>query len=613
MNFSLPRVALRWRLWLAVLGVLGIGLTVTAIATIALAREARLQDAARFDRLVRDTKQLIETRAERYEAGLLALREFFDVRDVVTPAEWNLQMDRFAPTINFPGLVEVGCGIYLGNAEWRLEPPEWIMSRDPGRKPSSSGEEPRRNWLPIIHSFHAPGRPPIPYGTELYPDDWKEDVPQRAIKSDSPNLSRKKRLPRGGGQPESSGFTMYLPLYAGIQELAKHWAAGPPQEHNFKVAVRESMFRGLIFASFSADELFDSVFGKEPKAVEFELFAWKEPKREHWLNDRSGVMRFGDPSHRPYKSRVDGMRWYGEAWSIYFYTTPVFIAQSLRYRPWLAAGFGVPVSLLLAGITLAQARGRAKAEHLSESLRQSEARLQIALKERERMSRDLHDGTIQSLYAIGLGLGQLRRSLGNALEKERLEANLVELDHVVSELRGYLVVLDPGVSPAQSAAAALSELVERLRQTAATELHFTADPGVGDGWPPAAVLDVLLAAREGVSNALRHGHATVVELSLQRASGGEVLFAITDNGKGFEPSAARPSEGHGLANLERRARAWHGWLCIESRPGGPTRLTLTLFPFGGQLLSTLPPNGHDPKREFEPGHARTNDEPKANS
>jgi hypothetical protein len=46
------------------------------------------------------------------------------------------------------------------------------------------------------------------------------------------------------------------------------------------------------------------------------------------------------------------------------------------------------------------------------------------------------------------------------------------------------------------------------------ELRFTSDPGVGDGWPPAAVLDVLQAAREGVSNALRQGQAPQVDLAL---------------------------------------------------------------------------------------------------
>jgi signal transduction histidine kinase len=150
---------------------------------------------------------------------------------------------------------------------------------------------------------------------------------------------------------------------------------------------------------------------------------------------------------------------------------------------------------------------------------------------------------------------------------------------VIAELRSYLVVLDPGVSPAQSAATALTQLVTRLRQTTATELCFTAEHSAGDGWPAAAVLDVLQAAREGVSNALRHGQATQVQLALHEAAG-QVLFTIVDNGKGFNPSAVRSDEGHGLGNLERRAKAWNGSLHVESRLGGPTRLTLALLPFG---------------------------------
>lgn len=563
------------------LGVLAVGLLVTAVVTMALAREAQVQDAARFNRLVDESKQLLETRVERYEVGLAGLQEFFSARESVSTPEWEVRLSLFEAKINYPGLIGLGYAHWLDEA-WGKVPPDRAMEAAATRV----GVDRPAKWR-VLFSYHADGWPEFTYGENLMDrciEDLRNDTVPRAYKSGSPTLSPKRIVENGISRERASTFTFYFPVYD--KQLSSKLEILRSGSQGDRGHARQLHCRALVFASFDVNRLLDSIFGKAPQPVEFELFSSAKPAPEQWLNDRNRVMRFGDRNHQPYLSRLDIVPCYGTKWCVYFYTTPLFLAESSRYRAWLAASVGIPLSILFAGVTWTQARGRAKAEQSADSLRRSEGRLQVALKEREQISCDLHDGTIQSLYAIGLGLGQLRRALGGAKEQERMDASLEELDHVVAELRSYLVTLDPGVSPAQSAAAALSELVSRLRQTAATDLRFTAEDGIGNGWPPAAVLDLLQAAREGVSNALRHGQATQVDLSLRGSGNGAVLFIIEDNGKGFDPSTARRKDGHGLANLERRAQAWNGSLHVESRAGGQTRLTLTVFPLGGKATSS---------------------------
>lgn len=418
---------------------------------------------------------------------------------------------------------------------------------------------------------------------------------------------------------------IFVPVYRSLDHrepelpnpVPKHKQHLSPQQlrDELKIYGRLNGLHGLLFGGINVEAFIQHQFPLETNApvVTFALYALTNPTQrelpEQLLFDsrlrpskRAQTQTGPDPRIGNQESKIENDRAslaappvlrdvsiYGRVLRFVLEPGPAFASAMNLRTLGIAGGFGVATTLLLSGFIAYQARANRKEREISAALRASEARLQTILHERERMSRDLHDGTIQSLYAIGLGLGRLRRSLSGPAEKERLDGSLAELDHVVAELRSYLVVLDPGVSPAQSAATALSELVARLRQTTAMELHFTADPGAGDGWPPAAVLDLLQVAREGVSNALRHGQAPEVELALRQAGQGEMHFTIVDHGRGFDPSAARPNGSHGLANLERRARAWNGWLRVESRPGGPTRLTLALFPLGGQSHASAPP------------------------
>ena len=199
-------------------------------------------------------------------------------------------------------------------------------------------------------------------------------------------------------------------------------------------------------------------------------------------------------------------------------------------------------------------------------------RLQV-LEERERIGKELHDGVIQSLFAVGMSLQGLASSTTDAEVVQRLEGAVEDVDHAIRDLRNYIFGLRPGI------------LADRQLDQALTEMASEFDARTGiltvvalDG-EAASVLasragDVVQLAREALSNVSRHAEATTCRVSLLRGDGGLVL-EIDDDGRGFDIETT--TWGMGLRNLRERAESLGGMLQVESTPGEGTTVRAT-FP-----------------------------------
>ena len=199
-------------------------------------------------------------------------------------------------------------------------------------------------------------------------------------------------------------------------------------------------------------------------------------------------------------------------------------------------------------------------------------RLQV-LDERERIGRELHDGVIQSLFALGMSLQGLASSSSDTDIARRLEAAVEDVDQAIRDLRNYIFGLRPGILADRQLDQALKEL--------ATE--FGARSGVvtvvdveGEAASSLASLagEVVQLAREALSNVSRHGEATTCRVSLRRGAAGIVL-EIDDDGRGFDVDTT--TWGMGLRNLRDRAETLGGKLEIESTAGDGTTVRAT-FP-----------------------------------
>ena len=200
--------------------------------------------------------------------------------------------------------------------------------------------------------------------------------------------------------------------------------------------------------------------------------------------------------------------------------------------------------------------------------------------ERERVSRDLHDGAIQSLYLLQLTLGRCERLLrsSTAQAQEVLSQGKSGIDDLISELRRFLLREDTkphGMISFKEAHAVLQGLVRRLGSTKSVRIHLKARASGQVSLTAAQLGHLRQIAQEAMSNSLRHSHAKTLRVDLS-ASDSMVRLAVVDDGRGFEPRGAAGA-GNGLANMQARAVQLGGTLEVKSSVGQGTSVTL-VFP-----------------------------------
>jgi signal transduction histidine kinase len=204
---------------------------------------------------------------------------------------------------------------------------------------------------------------------------------------------------------------------------------------------------------------------------------------------------------------------------------------------------------------------------------QAEVQRLMVLDERERIAKELHDGVIQSLFAVGMGL-QAAAGMSNDEEIERrLESAVEEIDGAIRDLRNYIFGLRPGVLADRLLDQALRALSEDF--SARSDVVTVVDV---DGEVAAEISglasDIVQITRECLSNVDRHAQATTCRVSLRRRDRVAEL-TIDDDGAGFDATAT--GDGMGIANLRERIAGVGGTLTIESSAAEGTTVRVT-FP-----------------------------------
>jgi PAS domain S-box-containing protein len=187
--------------------------------------------------------------------------------------------------------------------------------------------------------------------------------------------------------------------------------------------------------------------------------------------------------------------------------------------------------------------------------------------DRQRIARDLHDTIIQDIFAAGMGLQALQRSMpSDDVLKQQLGDSVDHLDSVITRLRKVIFNLTHGDDPEPIDAATRRVVADSLNGSAINPT-ITVSPV---NWPlPARPQEHVLATlQEALSNVVRHARATWVEVIIEVAD--EVCrLCVTDNGIGM-PDAAATRPGFGLTNMMNRAQVLGGSCEITPREGGGT-------------------------------------------
>jgi signal transduction histidine kinase len=199
-------------------------------------------------------------------------------------------------------------------------------------------------------------------------------------------------------------------------------------------------------------------------------------------------------------------------------------------------------------------------------------RLQV-FEERERIAKELHDGVIQSLFAVGMSLQGLASSSSDPELARRLEAAVEDVDHAIRDLRNYIFGLRPGILADRQLDQALKELTTEFEARSGVVTVVDVDGEAASALASRAG-EVVQFAREALSNVSRHAEATTCRVSLRRGAEGIVL-EIDDDGRGFDVGTTTP--GMGLRNLQERVESIGGKLEIQSTPSDGTTVRAT-FP-----------------------------------
>jgi len=199
---------------------------------------------------------------------------------------------------------------------------------------------------------------------------------------------------------------------------------------------------------------------------------------------------------------------------------------------------------------------------------------QILTAERERIGRDLHDRTLQSIYAVGLLLKATRRQLQlpenvstaqSVIQAEQtLDQAITEIRQHIAELRMQPVTLNLGDG--------LRRLVHDSALQSIAEVELEIDLPTDQTLSPHQVRHLLAITGEALSNVARHAGARHVRVITQAATG-RLRLTITDDGVGIPADYVL---GYGLRNMHERTRLLGGELQIESVPRRGTRLQLAI-------------------------------------
>jgi signal transduction histidine kinase len=197
--------------------------------------------------------------------------------------------------------------------------------------------------------------------------------------------------------------------------------------------------------------------------------------------------------------------------------------------------------------------------------------------ERLRISRDLHDGIIQSIYAVSLSLEDVLELIETYRDgaTTRVDRAIDRLHTTIGDIRQFIVGLGPESDTGLDAA--LEATARELLTGSSAELtvDVRAAGRVAGRLPPEADHELVQIAREALSNVVRHSSASHARLTA-KVAGARLTLRIEDDGIGFEPGRKLDGSHFGLANLRDRVAALGGALAVESRPGNGTRIIVGL-------------------------------------
>jgi PAS domain S-box-containing protein len=197
------------------------------------------------------------------------------------------------------------------------------------------------------------------------------------------------------------------------------------------------------------------------------------------------------------------------------------------------------------------------------------------MRDRERIGRELHDGVIQALFALGLSLQGVAELAGEGGHvRRRLEDSVAQIDTVIRDLRNYVFQLRPDALSVHGFEGALRGITEEFERESGIPARVDLELQREQPALSTHAGDLLQLVREALSNVARHAGARTCRVRLE-GTARRLVLEVVDDGCGFDADRS-PAQGWGLRNLRERATAIGGRLEITSAPGRGTAVRLTV-------------------------------------
>jgi len=218
--------------------------------------------------------------------------------------------------------------------------------------------------------------------------------------------------------------------------------------------------------------------------------------------------------------------------------------------------------------TVIEQRNRAERRYRSEATERLRAgKRKLLSLERERMTREMHDGLGGQLVSI---LAMVERGL--TVPSDIAEA----LRRAIDDIRIIIDSLDPATTDLNTSLGKLRARLEPLLRRNGISVTWNVDDELeADLFPPEAVLHMLRIIQEAVMHSLRHANASAiaVNVTLGRGDNRQLRISILDNGCG--PSIKSTTGGRRIGNMNSRAEELGAEIRIEDAAPG-TRVTLDI-------------------------------------
>lgn len=193
--------------------------------------------------------------------------------------------------------------------------------------------------------------------------------------------------------------------------------------------------------------------------------------------------------------------------------------------------------------------------------------------ERQRLSRELHDGLGQMLIALKLKLENVQSS-ENCDTLKMMQEVKTTFNTTIDEVRRISNDLMPAVLYEFGLPTALRNLLETVKEDNTLKVKLDV-AGKYDDLDKTTKTYLYRIAQEAVSNAVKHSGASLIEMKIQRKAG-EIIMSIEDNGSGFDSGNVVVLRGNGLMNMRERAGLMKGRLEIGPASSGGTRISLVI-------------------------------------